>query len=196
MSHKDTVHIDLSPRKLFTDLLAEVSGSLSFSIDGLSHAYILSVLEKHVFNESPFQMQNGEKMLIEAYLEALDEENPLKRQKDLLFLGESILFRSGFFAESFKRKVIGLGYYIDMGKRAYHVASVSSHNKAHEDVALRFDSYVDLFSGLGSKLNLSSGSDDLLVLFDRLLEGGSSSAESQLINLGVVPAQNKKASNQ
>ncbi len=197
MSQNSTLYLE-SPRELFSSLLSEVMKERSYILEGASHAYVLSVLEKHVFEKNPFKEFGSKKMLMESYLEALKTQDDLSRQRKLLLLGEGILFRSGFFAGSFKRKIVGLGYYIDMGSRTYEEAFVRSKNSVHKDLAERFSAYVDLFSNLGEKMNFSGDREgaDVLLLFDRFLQADSEDAKARLMDLGVSFKDLKKASNQ
>lgn len=181
--------------ELFNPLIKDVAKKSKFELSEHSHVYILSVLERHIFTSVLFAEGGLEPMISEVLLTALQEEVVSKKESQLKSLGESILFRSGFFADSFKRKIISLGYYIDMGSVAYENLYGSSRNPVHRDLSSRFAGYVDLFSEIGSQINFKS-KEDLIVLFDRYLEAESSGAGAKLIELGVVPSQQKKVSNQ
>ncbi len=195
MSQTGTFVIQGSLSELFSPLIEDVAKGASFQLSGHSHAYILSVLERSLFAGDIFFGADPEPMISEVLLTALQEEKAYKKESQLKLLGESILFKSGFFADSFKRKIIGLNYYINMGAAAYENLYKSSRNPVHGDLSSRFTGYVDLFSEIGSKINFKA-EEDLITLFDRYLEAGSKGAEAKLISLGTLPVQHKKASNQ
>ncbi len=196
MSQNETILIDLSMAELFNSLIDEATKKVGFELQESSHAYILSFLERCLFTSSLADVGGKEEpMIAEVLLKALQEEKVSKKQRDLQSLGEAILFKSGFFAGSFKRKIIGIDYYIDMGSVAYRNLYESSKDPVHEDLSSRFSGYVGLFSEVGHRVNFSD-QEGILTLFDRYLEGGSVSAGAKLIELGVFPAQMKKASNQ
>ncbi len=180
---------------LFRPLIKEAARKSKFKLKDSSYAYILSILERCLFSEGLFTGGKSDPMILEILFKALQEEGVQKKQRQLKSLGEAILFKSGFFAESFKRKMVGIEYYINMGSLVYKNLYEFSKNQVHEDLSDRFSGYVDLFSQVSSKVNFSD-QEDLLVLFDRYLSADSESAMTKLIELGAVPAQYKKSSNQ
>lgn len=196
LSQNEMVLVKASVTELFSPLIEDVSKTSKFALNDHSHAYILSILERYVFAGSLFTKGKTESMVSEVFLRALQEEQVQEKRRKLKFLGESILFKSGFFAESFKRKILGIGYYIEIGSAAYKNLYEFSKNPAHGDLSHRFAGYVGLFSEIGDRVNFKSQSEDLAVLFDRYLDAESKGAETKLIELGVIPAQSKKALNQ
>lgn len=196
MSQNETILIGLSMAELFSPLIGEATKKVGFELQESSHAYILSFLERCLFTSSLVGVGGKEEpMVAEALLKALQEEKVSKKQRELQSLGEAILFKSGFFAGSFKRKIIGIDYYIDMGSVAYGNLYESSKDPVHEDLSSRFSGYVDLFAEVGHHVNFND-QEGVLTLFDRYLDGGSASAGAKLIELGVFPTQGKKVSNQ
>lgn len=163
--------------------------------------YILSVLDSCLLTEGLFpkgesqSKQGGSPTIAESFLQAIQEEQISKRKKNLKQLGETILVKSGFFAESLNRKIVGLNYYIQMGQSVYMSLYETSQNPVYEDLSDRFSGYVDLFSKVGLKIKFKN-QEDVLVLFEKYLNTDSKSAYKDLIDLGIVPADSKKASNQ
>jgi hypothetical protein len=191
LDQNETVLIKTSTAEVFSVFIEKAAEKSKFKIEDSSRAYVLSILEKYIFAEALFTENEAQEMIAEAYLKALQEEKSILRQRKLIYLGESLLFKSGFFAESFKRKIVGLSYYINMGGAAYKNLFESSGNPVHRDLSNRFSGYVDLMSEVSNQMNFT-GDEDLVVLFDRYLELGSDSAYSKLIELGVTPADTKK----
>ena len=200
MSQGNTVLTDLSVKDLFVPLLVSAGKDLKFELNPVAEDYLLSLLEASIFTDRVFAMNQStgvydEPMISERFLLALREEQRLKKCALLKKLGDSILFRAGFFAEALKRKLSGLSYHIKMGSTVYSSLYSDSKNPVHEDLSLRFSGYVDLISNVGQKVNLKKG-EGVLTLFDRYIEAGSKGAESELIRLGFNPLEIKKASNQ
>ncbi len=195
MYQKGSISLRTSITDLFGPLVKEAARKSKFKLKDSSHAYILSVLERCLFSEGLFTGGRSDPMILELLFKALQEERVQKKQRQLKYLGEGILFKSGFFAESFKRKMVGIEHYINMGSLVYKNLYQSAKSQVYEDISNRFSGYVDLFSEVSSKVNFSA-QEDLLVLFDRYLGADSEGAMAKLIELGVVPVQNKKSSNQ
>lgn len=200
MSQKEPFIIDMSVKDLFFPLINSAIQDLQFSMPHTSETYLMSLLEKGLFTETVFAKNQGtglfdEPMIAERFLAALQEEQETKKHAQLKQLGNSILFKSGFFSDALKRKLCGLNYQIQMGSSVFSILHSNSHNPVYKDLSLRFSGYVDLISYIGQKINLNR-SDNVLELFDKYLETGSKSAKSKLIELGYAPEAIKKVSNQ
>lgn len=201
MSQKKIFLTDLSVKDLFAPLIEKVAKEVGFELSQPSQVYVVSLLESHMFTEALFSknLETGfydEPMLSERLLTALQEEELFKKKQALKSLGDSILFKSGFFANSLKRKIVGLKYHIEIGAAAYGSLYSGSKNPVYGDLSNRFSGYVELFSGLGEQVNFTK-EEDLIVLFDRCFEANSKAAQSSLLEKGVlIPADLKKVSNQ
>ena len=189
-----------SMRDLFLPLLKSAVKSSNLKVSQSSEVYILSLLESCLSTDTLFlkNQETGsydEPMLAESFLKALQEEEAFLKRQQLKKLGDSILLKTGFFADALRRKLSGLDYYIQMGSSVYGSLYSDSQNPVHKDLSRGFSKYVDIVSDVGQKINFRSG-EDLVLLFDRYFEGDSRAAESKLIELGVIPVKIKKASNQ
>jgi len=200
MSQGGTLLVDLTVKELFVPLISSAGRDLQFELSPVSETYLVSLLESALFTATVFakNVETGlydEPMLSERFLKALQETQKSKKYAELKKLGDSILFKTGFFAESFNRKLSGLNFQMQMGSSAYGNLYSDSKNPVYEDLADRFAGYVDLISHIGRKINLQN-QQDILHLFDRCVGAGSKGAESKLIGLGLNPIDIKKASNQ
>lgn len=200
MSQGETLLVDVSVKDLFLPLINSAGNELSFTLNLASETYLLSLLEASVLTKSVFTHNQAtgvyeEPMISERFLLALQEENKRQKCAQLKKLGDSILFKTGFFAGSLKRKLSGLNFHIQMGASIYSSLYSDSKNPVYEDLSNRFSGYVDLISKVGQKINLKA-EDDVLMLFDRYIEGGSKDAASKLVELGCLTNEVKKASNQ
>jgi len=200
MSQDSTVLTDISVKDFFAPLLISAGKDLNFKISPVSENYLITLLEASLLTESVFALNQetgayDEPMISERFLLALQEEERVKKCALLKKLGDSILFKTGFFAEALKRKLSGMSYHIQIGSSVYNSLYSDSNNPVYEDISLRFSGYVDLISNVGQKVNLRSG-EDVLTLFDRYIGAESKGAEAKLIKLGYDPLEIKKASNQ
>ncbi len=136
--------------------------------------------------------QAGEKPLALRYFEATlasrHEKIPVLKK-----MGDVALYTSGFFADSFFKKVISADYYIHMGETAYSSLShiLSSEKNIHvqelfEELADKFIRFVDVLSDVAHRSRLGSDTS-LLKLYERWLKTGSKKAYDLLVEQGMVP---------
>lgn len=200
MADESLVDFEVSLNEMFSGLLTDVAEENSFPIPDLSHQYLVSLLESFLFvgNLYSFDEETGaisEPMLTEQFLTALQESDESARSQKLRKLGESTLYKVGFFSESLKRKLVGMKFYIDIGKSAYESLYGCSPSPIYEDLGNRFSDYVDLFMGVSQKVQLNNP-DDILNLFEHISERESKVAQRELLNRGIIPHKVKKASSQ
>ena len=138
--------------------------------------------------------------LAELYMEAQNADHSAKIEM-LKKLGDKTLYVSGFFAESFSRKVVDVDYYVEMGEVAYgQLSSVTKQDtlsRIYSIFSQRFIEFADVLSYVSQSAAIQSN-HDVLQLYDRYLKTGSELARERLHDLGVttVPRfdQHKKMS--
>ena len=111
-------------------------------------------------------------------------------------LGDTALYVSGFFGDSFKRKIIDIDYYVEIGGCAYGSLAVSDPSHVYSptfgELSSRFMEYVDVLTYISQK-SFVQNNEDLLRLYGRYLMTGSKLAEEQLEENGMLHASLKKA---
>ncbi len=155
-------------------------------------AYLVDVLNHYLFATNLFseEVPSGKRSretLAEMMLRA--SNSPQKQRYDLLKkLGDSALYMSGFFADSFQRKVVDVDYYIDMGATAYSSLSRETYEdtyaKMYMEIALKFSSFVDVFM-LMSRKTIGSDPDNILRLMELQVKTGSPLAQDILTEKGI-----------
>ncbi len=120
---------------------------------------------------------------------ALESGGPEQRSR-LRRLGDFSLFMSGFFSDSFRRRVVDVDYYKSMGEYAY--ASLSrSEDEVFADVfaelAGKFVGFMDVLSVISERTALSSSGVDVLRLYEKWLRTGSVRDARRLADRGVIP---------
>lgn len=120
---------------------------------------------------------------------ALETGGPEQRSR-LRRLGDFSLFMSGFFSDSFRRRVVDVDYYKSMGEYAY--ASLSrSEDEVFADVfgelARKFVGFMDVLSIISERTALSSSGVDVLRLYEKWLRTGSVRDARRLAGSGVIP---------
>ena len=124
----------------------------------------------------------------EMYLQAINAE--LAKKKELMrSLADKALYMTGFFSDSFQRKVVDMDYYVEIGSAAY--SSLYSLTKqdtlaiVYSTFSKRFQEYVEVLNYISEK-SLVQSDQNVLRLYDRYLRTGSDLAREKLTELGVV----------
>ncbi len=125
--------------------------------------------------------------------EALDAAGARQRTS-LKQIGDLSLFMSGFFADSFHRKLVDVDYYVSIGGTAYTVLSryeTDTFSSVFAELADNFVGFVDVLSEVSERASCSSNAD-LLRLYGRWLKTGSRRCGQLLLERGVVPNPSAK----
>lgn len=125
-------------------------------------------------------------------LGALDAA-PRQRREQLRQVGDTSLFVSGFWTDSFARKAVDVDYYIDLGGSAYGELARTGAGWArdpfgdvYESLADNFARFVDVLAVVSHSL-MPESPQDILRLYERWLKTRSGWAARRLAALGVVP---------
>jgi hypothetical protein len=115
---------------------------------------------------------------------------------DLRFVGDLALFLAGFYADGLRNDVAGTSFYVRLGGTAY---GVLARSRAAAGAALLFDElatnfvrFADVLSEVSENCSLT-GASDLLRLYERWRQTGSSRSAEQLRAQGVLVAPGSDA---
>jgi hypothetical protein len=117
------------------------------------------------------------------------ESGGARQRATLREIGDVSLFISGFFSDSFRRKVVDLDYYVNIGGHAYTALSrheADTFSPVFAELADKFVDFVDVLSEVSERSSCGSNTD-LLRLYERWLKTGSSRSGQLLVERGVVP---------
>ena len=174
-----------SAAEYFKELVESACSHQRISAGELTAFYVVNLLTG--FLQRP--LTEDETPLAIRLVEALDA--PVTRQRtSLKQIGDLSLFVSGFFADSLKRKLVDVDYYVSIGGTAYNALSryeTDAFSPVFAELADNFVGFVDVLSEVSERASCSSNSD-LLRLYDRWLRTGSRRSGQLLIERGVVPA--------
>ncbi len=182
----------ISSSQYFNEMVDEALKHRHIDTRPIVRTYLAQLLQFHINAENLFETQSAENRpintLAEMYLSAQHLEN---RQKiDLLKkLADRALYMSGFFAESFARKIIDVDYYVDMGETAYrdlsHLTNEEMLSGVYKTFSERFIEFVDVLSYISHGANIQSN-EDILKLYDVYMKTGSEVARQKLTEIGVT----------
>lgn len=119
----------------------------------------------------------------------------LQQRAYLRQIGDVSLFMSGFFSDSFRRKLVDVDYYVSIGGVAYNALSRHENDTfspVFAELAENFVAFVDVLSEVSERSACASNMD-LLRLYERWLKTGSRRSGQLLVERGVVPTISLKA---
>ena len=117
------------------------------------------------------------------------ERGGRQQRASLKQVADVSLFVSGFFSDSFRRKLVDVDYYIAIGGFAYHALSrfdEDSFSPVFAELADKFITFVDVLNEVSERSSTTSNVD-LLRLYERWLKTGSRRSGQLLVERGVVP---------
>jgi hypothetical protein len=117
------------------------------------------------------------------------ESGGSEQRASLKEIGDVSLFISGFFADSLRRKLVDVDYYVSIGGCAYNVLrrqETDTFSPVFAELADNFVSFVDVLSEVSERSACASNMD-LLRLYERWLKTGSARSGHLLVERGVVP---------
>jgi hypothetical protein len=113
----------------------------------------------------------------------------MEQRLRLRSLGDFSLFVSGFFSDSFQRKLVDVDYYVSMGEYAY--GSLSRHDEdafceVFSELAQKFVGFTDVLADISERTALPRHTDALR-LYEKWLRTGSERDGQKLVERGILP---------
>lgn len=201
MSHCSTDNkspdILVSASEFFTEMVELAFEERNMESKPLTRKYLSDLLQFYLVSDNLFEEPNDSgrsETMAEKLLKAISS-GQARKQELLKRLGDTTLYVSGIFGDSFKRKIIDIDYYVEIGGCAYGSLAGSDsgniYNPIFEDLSVRFMEYVDVLTVISQK-SFIQNNDDLLRLYDRYILTGSELAEEQLQEIGMLHSSVKK----
>jgi len=153
----------------------------------LTAYYVVQLLAS--FLRRPLIDDNGDDTPLAVRLARALESGGSKQRTSLKEIGDMALFVSGFFADSFNRKLVDVDYYVSIGGHAYNALSrveTDTFSPVFAELAEKFVGFVDVLSEVSERTSCASNAD-LLRLYEKWLKTGSRRSGQLLVERGVVP---------
>jgi len=179
----DSVFHRESAVEFFKELVDGALANQHLNAGELTAYYVVNLLAG--FLQRP---ADGEQPLGMRLARALDSGG-LQQRTSLREIGDISLFVSGFFADSLRRKLVDVDYYVAIGGCAYNALSrfdSDTLSPVFGELADKFVGFVDVLSEV-SERTLCSSNADLLRLYEKWLKTRSPRSGQLLIERGVVP---------
>ena len=161
--------------------------------------YLVDVLKHYLFVENLYDTKDSSgKKTRKTLAESLLHANQLKSRErfDLLKkLGDSSLYISGFFSDSFQRKIIDVDYYVDVGRMAFDSLSQDveedTFSRLYQQISSQFLQLVDVLARISQKSKMMD-EENILRMMDVYSKTGSAFIEETLVEKGVFNSQAKQ----
>lgn len=187
----------ISSEDFFRPIVKEAVQNRKLKANHFVEEYLINLLQ--FFIDSRNFAEIGNKTLAEMYLESNHLDFP-KRLEMLRKLGDISLYISGIFSEFLQKKVVGIDYYVNMGRLAYSslVSQVPKDRAVvFKEISEAFMAYVDVLTYIRYKhFAKSDKNKDLLYLYDKYVKTGSTLSRDFLTELGFFIPNNLNTSQQ
>jgi hypothetical protein len=153
----------------------------------LTTYYLVNLLAGFALRRRSVPDDDGRPLGVQL-LEALEQGGAAKTAQ-LKDVGDRTLFISGFFADSLKRQLADVDYYVALGVHAYVALSYQSDSTVapvFAELGRKFVSFVDVLGEVSEQSALTSN-HDLLRLYEKWLRTGSRRDGQLLVERGIVP---------
>lgn len=184
-----------TPTEYFKELVESALQHQRVHADELTAYYLVNLLcgyvragsgssDPQAFDAEPLALHLGR---------ALGAEGSAQRA-GLRRVGDAALFISGFFADSLRRKVVDVDYYIALGGYAYGQLSRLSDTvfaPIFAELADKFVAFVDILAEVSERSAVASTNVDLLRLYEKWLRTGSRRDGERLVARGIIPVQGR-----
>jgi hypothetical protein len=185
--------IIVSTKGFFKDVVQDALTSRKVETFPMAQDYLVSILENYIKTDNLFDTQtdNGKltrETLAEMFLKSQSLNGNAKIEL-LKKLGDVSLYVSGFFGDSFERKVIDVDYYINMGGTAYGTLAQEirqdTSRRVFNEFSRKFLEFVDVLTLISQKTFVQND-ESILRLYEKFLKTGSELARETLEEKGIV----------
>jgi hypothetical protein len=198
-----TAHVQITGlREFFRDSVQSALRKQHVEVDVQTEQYVVNILTTFARSEDLYEhTSEGLRLrpLAHMFAEAAAAPTREHQQQLLRRLGDVSLFISGFFAQTFTRKLIDVDYHIAMGGRAYATLADGVRAKAlaqvFAEMARKFQRLVDVLNDV-AEMSHAHSNKDVLRLYEIFVKTGSPRAREILTRLGVVPVSSHRLQRQ
>jgi hypothetical protein len=177
-----------TPVEYFKDLVESSLARQHIQAADLTEYYLVNLLCQYIRLDGAATLDGDGEPLAVRLARALQSGGSEQRAR-LRSLGDFSLFMSGFFSDSFRRKLIDVDYYVSMGEYAY--ASLGrrdedAFSEVFTELANKFVGFTDVLADISERTALASQSD-VLRLYEKWLRTGSERDGQRLVERGILP---------
>jgi len=181
--------------EFFRNTVRDILQNRKVTVQETTEFYVVNLLTQAIQSSQENSDPNYfDEPLAILFGKAWSANNRHERYSLLKHLGDQSLFISGFFGDSLRKKIVDLDYYISMGSQAYgSLSDISKRevekdffSKTFDELSGKFTAFVDLFSEISERANVTSN-QDVLRLYERWLFTKSKNLLDRLQKMGIQP---------
>jgi hypothetical protein len=179
-----------SPAAYFKELLDAALARQHVTAGDMTSFYLVNLLCQFVRADRGDGFGRDAEPLALRLARALDQAGSEQRAQ-LRSLGDTSLFVSGFFADSFPRRAVDLDYYVSMGEFAYGSLSRRDRDAFAEvfgELSRKFVRFMDVLTDISEQTGTASH-PEALRLYEKWLRTGSARDGQKLLERGILPNQ-------
>jgi hypothetical protein len=177
-----------SPAEYFKELVESALARQHVQAADLTEYYLVNLLCQYIRLDARAEKAEHSEPLAIRLARALESGGSEQRAR-LRSIGDFSLFMSGFFSESFRRRLVDVDYYKSMGEYAYGSLSRRDEDAFAEvfgELARKFVGFTDVLADISERTALTS-TPDVMRLYEKWLRTGSERDGQRLIDRGVIP---------
>ncbi|MBC7359816.1 MAG: hypothetical protein H5U10_14895 [Desulfacinum sp.] len=181
----------------FKDAVEKTAEEMDVHISELARFYLVDLLSRYTQARVLLEPEWGEreKTFGQALLESYGASSE-KRARILRQIGDTTLFLSGFFSDSFQRSLVDIDYYAAIGSTAYkNLESLLAgrivdwgFGGVFDELSEHFLQVVDMFAEI-SEAGGTRRSGDILRIYERWLRTRSPRDRRLLREAGILPIE-------
>ena len=177
-----------TPAEYFKDLVESALARQHLRANELTAYYLVDLLCGFLRPDRRRSFGDEDSPLALRLVRALESAG-IEQRVRLRSLGDFSLFMSGFFSDSFHRRVVDVDYYVSMGEYAYGSLGrrdTDAFGEVFSELARKFVPFMDVLSDVSEQSGIRS-SVDVLRLYEKWLRTGSARDGKRLVDRGILP---------
>ena len=177
-----------TPAEYFKDLVASSLARQHLRAADLTEYYLVNLLCQFIRLDRTAPAGESNEPLAVRLARALRSGGSEQRAR-LRSLGDFSLFMTGFFPDSFRRRLVDVDYYVSMGEYAYGSLArldEDAFSEVFTELASKFVGFSDVLADVSERTALSSHTD-VLRLYEKWLRTGSERDGQKLVERGILP---------
>ena len=177
-----------TPAEYFKELVESALARQHVQAADLTEYYLVNLLCQYIRLDARADRAEHSEPLAIRLARALESGGSEQRAR-LRSIGDFSLFMSGFFSDSFRRRLVDVDYYKSMGEYAYGSLSRRDEDAFSEvfgELARKFVGFTDVLADISERTALAS-MPDVMRLYEKWLRTGSERDGQRLIDRGVLP---------